>query len=172
MRNQTGSGDHGGRHAIANEQNDVLSATLPGDIAHRPSRLGLSAIVVREGSHILAWLSQGDLAEGLSGDLNKRRSASFPGKQIFKPREIPSLDPRLRLAEEGRCGLSSSSLPAYGEGEVLVRHTRNGGRSLRTIDRRVHLESDVEECSWKQVHSVMIALSALSPSIHDVSRAG
>lgn len=69
--NQTSSSDHVGGHSVADEEDDVLSATLLGNVADKPVRNGLLLAVVGQDSLILAWFVERKVSVGLGGNVDK-----------------------------------------------------------------------------------------------------
>ena len=69
--NQTSSSDHVGGHSVTDEEDDVLSATLLGNITDEPVGNGLLLAVVGQDSLILAWLVERKVSVGLGGNVDK-----------------------------------------------------------------------------------------------------
>lgn len=71
MTDQACGRDHVGGHTVSNEENDVLGLALLSQVTDKPSRLGLTAVVVVEGGGVLARLVESNTAVGFGGNIDE-----------------------------------------------------------------------------------------------------
>lgn len=80
---QASGRDHVGRHAVTDEQDDVLGLTLFGDVTDDPIGSGCLVVVVGQSGLVLTRLVESNLSVGLGGDIDERGLARILGKEIY-----------------------------------------------------------------------------------------
>lgn len=122
-------------------QNDVLGSLLLAKWSDDPIGGSVGTIVVSQCSNIFSWFIESDSAIGFGSNPDDRRSMSVLGKEILIPREIPPLNSWLSNLEVRCSSLCGCTSFRNGEGEICVRDTSIG---FRSIDWRVNFQSNVK----------------------------